>query len=112
TGHYGGATTMKESLVVVARHRDARQEGLLLELLLAACQMYCAGMSGDRMPEAEKKFRDATLRMASVAVVPPERFDAPRPGGPPLSSRRSRSCPGRRRASPRSSTRPCSTRTA
>lgn len=77
TGRYGEATTMKESLVVVGRHRDKRQEGLLLELLLAACQMYCAGMSGDRMPEAEKKFRDVTLRMASVGFVPPEDFDSP-----------------------------------
>lgn len=77
TGRYGGAMTMRDSLVVVGRHRDNRQEGLLLELLLAACQMYCAGMSGDRMPEAEKKFRDVTLRMASVGFVPPEDFDSP-----------------------------------
>lgn len=77
TARYGGAMSMKDSLVVVGRHRDKRQEGLLLELLLAACQMYCAGMSGDRMPEAEKKFRDVTLRMASVGFVPPEDFDSP-----------------------------------
>lgn len=64
-------------LIIVARHQDARQEGLLLELLLAACRMYSAGISGDFVVESRGYFDEVSSRMASIGFVPPEDFDSP-----------------------------------